>query len=70
MKITSEFAILDVTSGRKKLAAHFKNQHCGPCPEKLRIPVVITGFIEGPFGNDDGTSMEFNVAVTSAELKG
>lgn len=63
----STFAILDVTTGRKKLAKHFaKRPRLGPCPDELRIPITITGFLVGQWSGDDGTSMEFEVEVTDA----
>jgi len=62
----SDFAILDVKAGRKGLAKHFvKRPRSGPCPRELRIPVTITGYIVGQWGRDDGTSIEFEVEVTS-----
>lgn len=65
MNITSGFALLDVKKGRHKLAKHFtKRPPLGPCPPELRIPVVITGFIDGVHSRDDGTSIEFQVEVT------
>lgn len=63
-KLGSDFAILDVKVGRKALARHFKGApRCGPCPERLRIPVTITGYIDGVWGGDDGVSQEFTVQV-------
>lgn len=62
--ISSDFAILDVKKGRKKLKKHFDGRpHMGVCPEELRIPVVIRGYIDGVNGRDDGTSQEFTVIV-------
>lgn len=64
MDIGSDFAILDIKKGRKKLAKHFASTPAfGPCPEELRIPVTIRGYIGDVWGNDDGTSQEFNVTV-------
>lgn len=54
--LNSDSAILDVTKGRKAL---LKRLNDGP------IPVVITGYIVRQWGNDDGTSIEFAVDVTS-----
>lgn len=70
MKIKSAYATLDVTGkGRHKLAKHFKARPgLGGCPPHLRIPVVITGYIDGQFGGDDGTSIEFNVIVENVEV--
>lgn len=62
------FAILDVTAGRKALAKHFaKVPRLGKCPDNLRIPVTITGYLTGQWGNDDGTSIEFSVDVSDVE---
>ena len=70
MKVTSDFAILDIKIGRSKLAKHFADRpHFGKCPPTLRVPVTITGFIEGVHGSDDGVSQEFTVDVTKLALK-
>ena len=70
-KITSDFAILDVKTGRKALAKHFeKRPGTGHCPEELRIPVTITGFISGQNSRDDGVSIEFTIDVTSLSVGG
>lgn len=64
MKITSDFALLDVKDGRHKLAEHFKGQPTfGPCPPELRIPITIVGYIDRQVSRDDGTSIEFSVQV-------
>ena len=64
MEINSSFAILDVTKGRKKLSKHFKDRpRLGNCPSDLRIPVTITGYIDGQHSRDDGESIEFSVIV-------
>ncbi len=61
---SSGFAILDVTKGRKKLAKHFAARPpMGECPEALRLPITITGYISGVHGRDDGVSQEFSVVV-------
>lgn len=66
----ANFAILDVKAGRKQLARHFaKRPRIGLCPPKMRIPVVITGYIEGVHGSDDGVSCEFGVVVERIERK-
>lgn len=61
-KIKSNFAILDVKSGRKGLANYFASAGA------KRVPVTITGFIDGTWGSDDGTSLEFEVDVKSVVL--
>lgn len=69
MKISSDFAILDVKNGRRALFEHFKPRpRLGPCPEELRIPVTITGYIGDVWSKDDGTSQEFEVQVDSVHL--
>jgi hypothetical protein len=65
MKIQSTFCLLDVKRGRKKLAKFFNFE---AAPEGLRIPVTITGYVTGVWGNDDGESQEFTVEVTKAKL--
>ena len=66
-KIRSDFALLDVKSGRKNLSkrmpAGFKR-----LPDAERIPVVIRGFISNQFGRDDGISIEFTVDVVEVEI--
>ena len=65
---TSGFALIDVTKGRAKLAKHFEDRpQCGKCPEALRIPIVIHGYISGVNSRDDGTSIEFGVQVEKLE---
>lgn len=58
-KINSDFAILDVKRGRAMLA---KRVNSG----ENRIPVTIRGYIVNVHGNDDGTSIEFEIEVTDA----
>lgn len=60
-KIRSDFALLDVKTGRADLAKHF-DKHPG-----ARIPVVIHGYIDGPWSEDDGVSREFTVAVEAVQ---
>lgn len=56
--ISSNFAIIDVKGGRVKLA---KRVNAGE-----RIPVTIRGYIDTVHSQDDGTSIEFSIDVTSA----
>lgn len=60
-KIESDFAILDVKKGRKKLYKHFDG---APLSGAKAIPVTIVGEIVGVHGNDDGVSREFTVIVS------
>lgn len=63
IKITSNFAILDVKEGREALFDEFKDvPRVGP-PTK-RIPVTVTGFIIDIYSDDDGVSREFEIEVT------
>jgi glutaredoxin len=62
-KVSSDFAILDVTKGRDELAKRLDNQ-----PGKPPIPVVIFGEITNIWGSDDGTSQEFTVKVKFIKL--
>jgi hypothetical protein len=63
--VKSDFALLDVTVGRKKLEKHFqKRVQLGPCAPELRIPIVIHGYLDGIWGGDDGISQEFTMTVT------
>lgn len=68
MKLKSNFAILDVESGRKQLAKMMP-PGSQSLPKEKRIPVVIRGFISHRHGADDGTSIEFGVDVTSVEVE-
>lgn len=67
-RLKSDFAILDVTTGRKKLADHFGGVSQLDRLSVLKVPVVIHGFIDDQWGGDDGTSIEFSVEVTKVEL--
>lgn len=71
IKIQSEFAILDVKEGRDELFNHFEPRpRMGPCPEELRIPIMIVGYIDGIHSKDDGVSREFTVQVESVNPVG
>jgi hypothetical protein len=66
--IKSDFAILDVKAGRDELTKHFADRpRLGPCPEPMRIPVTIMGYIDSVHSDDDGTSREFSIVVTSVK---
>jgi hypothetical protein len=68
--ITSDYAILDVKKGRAALERNFRGRPCiGHCPEHMRVPVKITGYIDAVFGDDDGTSREFCVTVERVEIE-
>jgi len=69
MKLVSTFAILDVKKGRKKLNKRLIDRPLfQPCPEELRVPVTVTGYISGVWGNDDGESQEFEMEVENVEV--
>lgn len=69
-KIVSNFALLDVESGHKELTKHFENRPlAGVCPEELRIPVTITGYISGVWGDHDGKSQQFDITVDSVSIE-
>ena len=57
VEFTSAYALLDVMKGRKKLAKRLAKD--GP------IHVMVEMTIEHPFGDDDGTSIEFVCTVHS-----
>ena len=63
-KLTSNYAILDVEKHRLTLERHIKKNG----PVRLTVELEVTG----PFGRNDGTSMEFNCNVLSIaqSLKG
>ncbi|MGX1096556.1 hypothetical protein [Amorphus sp. MBR-141] len=70
MKIQSTFAILDVKGGRDRLTKLFEGRpRMGPCPENMRVPVTIVGYIDSIHGNDDGESREFNVTVERVDVR-
>lgn len=60
MRIQSTFALIDVKRGRKALTKRVRRGE--------RIPVTITGFIDGTWGHDDGESIEFEVTVDKATV--
>ena len=69
INIKSRVAILDVEKGRKALLKHFKRRpSLGECPPEMRVPVIIHGYVDGPYGGDDGVSIEFTVIVEKVEL--
>ncbi len=59
-KITSEFALVDILKGRKALEKYLRTS------EGLRF--TMEGVLRYPFGNDDGTSIEFVADVTSLKV--
>ena len=64
LKLKSDFAILDVTKGHAALEKHFEARpFFGPCPNHLRIPVTITGYIDCVHGASDGKSQEFQIII-------
>ncbi|MDE4297172.1 hypothetical protein PXK56_18465 [Phaeobacter gallaeciensis] len=69
-KIEAGMAVLDVTTGRQALAKHFESRPTtGPCPERLRVPVTITGYIDYAWGDDDGTSQGFVTTIEKIERR-
>lgn len=58
-KIDSTFALLDIKRGRVKLAKRI-------IAGEKRIPVTVRGYIVSQWGDDDGTSIEFEMEVTDA----
>lgn len=65
MKLKSDFALLDVKTGRAAL-----NKRCGKNHDlRERVPVIIKGYITHRHGDFDGVSQEFGVEVTSVEVK-
>lgn len=61
MKLTSDFALLDVKKGRKDLFK--KLGYSGRQEPPARVPITITGYLVGAWGGDDGVSQEFEVEV-------
>jgi hypothetical protein len=59
MPFKSDFALLDVKTGRAALARRIAKGE--------EIPVTIRGTIIGVWGNDDGTSIEFQMDVASVK---
>jgi hypothetical protein len=62
-KLRSDFALLDIKTGRKALAKLVEKGH--------RIPFTITGYIQegrSGIGNDDGVSIEFASTVLVADF--
>ena len=63
MNLTSDFALLSIKGDRTKLATHFEEH------PKTRIPITIVGYIDGIWGQDDGTDQEFTVTVEHLSTK-
>lgn len=65
MSFKSEFAILDVKRGRKSLLKEIqRRKRTGDA----QIEVLIRGTLQGPWGSDDGVSIEFQVDVEEVEV--
>lgn len=66
---TSDFAVIEIKRGRATMA-HKMNDvpRLGICPEKFRVPVVITGYIDRVSSSDDGVSQGFTVTVTKLKI--
>ena len=63
-KLSSNFVLIDIENGRKALAKHFaKRPFMGKCPEKLKVPVTITGYIDDVWGSNNGVSQKFSIEV-------
>lgn len=60
MKISSDFAILDVKNGRQDLKDAIDNGQS--------FPVTLKGRITAIWGGDDGISREFQIDVDSIEI--
>ncbi len=63
--LKSDFALLDVKQGRGAL---FKALGYTGRSDAAPIPVTITGFLVGAWGDDDGVSREFEVEVTGVQI--
>ncbi len=61
IEIKSDFAILDVKSGRKKLLNLLQQQK--------RVTVTIMATVDIPWGQDDGISQEFIIRVNSINTR-
>lgn len=68
LTIDSDFAILDVKKGRKKLAKKMP-QGAGMLAGDERIPITIHGYITHQTGSDDGVSIEFGVDVEKVVIE-
>ncbi len=62
MKLFSDFALLDIQKGRKRLGRFLKRHPEG-------VEVTVKGVITSPWGLDDGVSQEFEIRVKSVEIK-
>lgn len=72
MKLKSEFAILDITHGRKALnkLVERNGKTCAETHDLPKpLPVVIRGWITHRHGSDDGTSQEFGVEVFNIDVR-
>lgn len=72
MRLSSDFALLDVKWGSRQLDKMIdRNGKFGSERHKLpeRIPVTIRGWITHRHGAHDGESQEFGVEVASVEVE-
>lgn len=74
--IKATFALLDVTTGRKKLAHYFKDKRpakksegTGYRPVNKPIKVTIEALIVDVWGNDDGISQGFELEIKKLKVK-
>lgn len=58
--LESDFAVLDIKKGRRSLLQ--------ACKRGESTKVTITGFIEEPWGDDDGVSQEFTLNIRDISI--
>lgn len=68
-EIKSDFAILDVKSGRKILEKYFEKRKPNGTPINKPIKVIIDAEICGQWGGDDGVSVEFEMNINNIKIR-
>lgn len=61
-KTTAKFATIDIKRGRKAVAKIVADK-------TKKIPITLHGYILGQWSGDDGTSIEFQIDITSHSLQ-
>lgn len=68
ISVTSDFAILDIKSGRAKVSKALGGNWEENIPSHHKIPVTIKGYIVAQYSGDDGVSREFKIDVSTVKL--
>jgi len=68
--VVSDFAIIDIKSGRGAVADHFDKlpDRVGPIPDEFKLPFVLQGHLNSINSANDGESQEFSAHVDYIEF--